>query len=161
VLTITVTVVGPLGVTGFAVVDEQLAAFGRPLQLSVIGCANPPTGEIVRLNCADFPAGTAAEVGAAEKVKSDCWPNPVPVSRTTWGLPGALSVSVNAPTLEPAVVGVYVTLMTQFVVGCSGAFVQLSVSEKSPLATMLENVSGTVPSFVAVIDCEVPGTPTC
>ena len=72
-----------------------------------------------------------------------------------------MSVSVSAPTLEPAVVGAYVTLITQFVVGYSGAFVQLSVSEKSPLAVMLENVSGTVPSFVAVIDCGVPATPNC
>src|ERR1700757_2527975 len=108
VFTITVTVVDdvPLGVTGFAVVDEQLAPAGRPLQLRVIGCASPPIGVIVRLNCADLPAGTAAEVGVAENVKSDCWPNPVPVSRTTCGLPRALSVSVSAPTLEPAVVGV-------------------------------------------------------
>jgi len=65
-------VVVPLGVTGFAVVDEQLAPAGRPLQLRDIGCANPPIGVIVRLNCADWPAGTAAEVGAAENVKSDC-----------------------------------------------------------------------------------------
>jgi hypothetical protein len=48
------------------------------------------------------------------------------------------------------VVGVYVTLITQFVVGCSGALVQSSVSAKSPLAVMLENVMGVVPLFVAI-----------
>jgi hypothetical protein len=160
VFTITVTVVVPLSVTGLAVA-EQLVPFGRPLQLRVIGWANPPIGEIVRVNCADLPAGTAAEVGVAESVKSDCWPNPVPVRRTTCGLPRALSVSVSAPTLEPAVVGVYVTLITQFVVGCSATFVQLSVSAKSPLAVMLEKVIGTVPSFVAVMGSGLLATPTC
>jgi hypothetical protein len=81
-ITVTVVVVVPPGVTGLAVA-EQLAPFGRPLQLRVTGWANPPIEEIVRLNCADLPAGTEAEVGTAEKVKSDCCPNPVPVSRTT------------------------------------------------------------------------------
>jgi hypothetical protein len=49
---------------------------------------------------------------------------PVPVSNTTWGLPGALSMRVRAPTLAPGAVGVNVTLTTQLVVGWSGAVVQ-------------------------------------
>jgi hypothetical protein len=53
---------------------------------------------------------------------------PVPVSSTTWGLPGALSTMVRAPTLGPGVVGVNVTLITQLVVGSSGAMVQSFVS---------------------------------
>ena len=63
--------------------------------------------------------------------------------------------------LVPAVVGVYVTLITQFVVGCSATFVQLSVSAKSPLALILENVIGTGPLFVAVTDSALLVTPTC
>lgn len=63
--------------------------------------------------------------------------------------------------LVPAVEGVYVTLITQFVVGCSGALVQLSVSEKSPLAVMLENATAVVPLFVAVTASGLLATPTC
>ena len=52
--------------------------------------------------------------------------------------------------LATAADGVNVTLITQFVVGWRGALVQLSVSEKSPLAVIFENVRGVVPLFVTV-----------
>ena len=45
--------------------------------------------------------------------------------------------------------------------GWSGALVQLSVSEKSPLAVMLENVSGVVPLLVTVTAWGLLGMPTC
>src|SRR6266852_4808880 len=52
--------------------------------------------------------------------------------------------------------------MTQFVEGWMGVLVQLSVSEKSPLAVMPEKVTGVVPLFVAVIDIgALLATPTC
>jgi hypothetical protein len=54
--------------------------------------------------------------------------------------------------LATAAEGVNVTWSTQFVFGWSAALVQLSVSEKSPLALMLEIVSGVVPTFVTVTD---------
>jgi hypothetical protein len=64
--------------------------------------------------------------------------------------------------LDPAVEGVKVTLITQFVEGCNGTFMQSSVSEKSPLAVILVNVTGLVPLFVAVIGNGLVGVrPTC
>ena len=93
-------------------------------------------------------------------VKSEVCTKPLPVSSTICGLPGALSVMVNAPTLEFVEVGVKVTLMVQFVEDCSGTAVQLSLSAKSPLAVMLAKVIGEFPSFVAVIVCGADVEPT-
>ena len=80
---------------------------------------------------------------------------PVPVSRMTCGLLGALSVSVSEPTLGPATVGVKVTAIVQFeggVVTWSGAVqvLPLAAIANSPLATALVMVSGPVPVLVTV-----------
>ena len=110
-----------------------------------LGTQHGSTDEILR---------TIAALGVtAPMVKSDVCTKPLPVSSTICGLPGALSVMVKAPTLEFVDVGLNVTLMVQFVPGCSGTVTQLSVSAKSPLAVMLENVIAVVPSFVAVMLC--------
>jgi hypothetical protein len=109
------------------------------------------------------PPAVITPVGVtAPMVKSDVCTKPLPVSSTICGLPGALSEMVNAPTLEFVEEGVKVTLMVQFVVGCSVAepVVQLSVSLKSPLAVMLVNVIVEVPSFVAVMLCGAEVVPT-
>jgi hypothetical protein len=52
---------------------------------------------------------------------------PIPVRRTIWGLPSALSIMARAPTLDPGAVGLNVTLTTQLVAGWRGAVVQLFV----------------------------------
>ena len=53
-------------------------------------------------------------------------------------------------------------MITQFVPGCSGAFVQFSVSLKSPLAVIPVKVTAVVPLFVAVIaNGFVLVVPTC
>ena len=78
---------------------------------------------------------------------------PVPVSRMTWGLLGALSVRVSDPTLDPAVTGVKVTPIVQFeggVVFSRPAVQLLLCTVKSPVATKLEKVSGADPVFVTV-----------
>jgi hypothetical protein len=93
-------------------------------------------------------------LGVTDPIEKSCvCTNPLPVSSTICGLPGALSVSVNAPTLEAVDDGVNVTTIVQFVVGCNGVAVQLSLSAKSPLAVMLLNTIGFVPSFVAITPC--------
>jgi hypothetical protein len=56
---------------------------------------------------------------------------------------------LREPTLEPGVDGVYVTLITQVVVGWSGTE-QLFVAAKSPLAAIAEITSVVVPLFVTV-----------
>lgn len=58
---------------------------------------------------AELPAATVADDGVALIPKPDCCPTPVPINKTICGLPGALSVSVKAPTLDPALVGAKVT----------------------------------------------------
>jgi hypothetical protein len=64
--------------------------------------------------------------------------------------------------LDPAVVGAKETVILQFVVGGSGDFAQLSVSEKSPLAVILLKVTAVVPLFVTVMGSVGAGVrPTC
>src|ERR1700722_14967812 len=99
VLTVTVTVAGDAAtVTGLGE-NEQEAPAGRPLQLSATCCENRASGEIVKWKPAACPAETVALDGVAETVKSGPWAKPVPVSRTTCGLPDPLSVRVRAPML--------------------------------------------------------------
>ena len=151
----------PVGVSALGE-NEQLAATGKPLQLRVTGCENPENEVRVTSIAVEFPAATVADEGVAVIPKSDCCPTPVPVSKTICGLPGALSVSVRAPTLDPAPEGAKVTLMTQLVVGCSDTFMQSSVSEKSPLAVILVKATGLVPLLVAVIRNGLEDiSPTC
>ena len=108
-----------------------------------------------------MPPATIVPLGVIDPIEKSCvCTNPLPVSNTICGLPGALSVSVKAPTLDAVDDGVNVTVIVQFVVGCSGAAVQLSLSAKSPLAVMLEKVIGVVPSFVAITPCGAEVWPT-
>jgi hypothetical protein len=51
-------------------------------------------------------------------------------------------------------------LIVQFVLGCSAALMQLSVSVKAPLAIMPEIVTGVAPVFVAVTVCALLDVPT-
>ena len=107
-----------------------------------------------------MPPATIDPVGVIDPIEKSCvCTNPLPVSSTICGLPGALSVSVKAPTLDAVDDGVNVTVIVQFVVGCS-AVVQLSLSAKSPLAVMLVKVIGDVPSFVAITPCGAEVWPT-
>jgi len=86
---------------------------------------------------------------------------PVPVNSTTWGLPGALSVIVRAPTLGPGDVGVNATLITQLVEGWRGAAVQSLVSENAPLVLIAVIVNALVALFVTVTGWELLATATC
>jgi hypothetical protein len=92
------------------------------------------------------------------------WSTPVPVSRAIWGLSGALSVIVSAPTLAPGREGgVKVTVIVQFEGGevtSSGAVQVLVPTAKSPLAVTLVMINGAVPVFVTRILCGLPATPT-
>ena len=85
---------------------------------------------------------------------------PRPVSEMLCGLPTALSVRVIAPVRVPVAVGLKVTLMMQEAVGAKPV-PQLSVSEKSPLATIVRLVTArTVLWFVSVTVCAVLEVPT-
>ena len=81
VVTVTVIGVAPATSTGLAEA-KQVAPCGKPLQLKVTGCENPPSGEIVSEYVAGCPAEIVALGCGAEIVKSGlCW-KPVPVSET-------------------------------------------------------------------------------
>ena len=102
----------------------------EPLFVSTTCCTSLPT-----------PTGWFVKVRLeADKLAMGC-SSPVPVSITTWGLPAALSVMVRAATLEPGVDGVYVTVMTQFVVAWSGT-AQLFVSGKVAAGSDSRNDQG-------------------
>ena len=79
--------------------NEQLDAGGIPPQPSCIGSTKPETDEISKVNVAVWPAETVA-LGGTLTIEIP-GAKPVPVRRTTWGLPAALSVIVNAPVLGP------------------------------------------------------------
>jgi len=153
VLSVTVAVVElfALSVTDDGEI-EQTEAAGAPLQDSETDCAKPESEEMSTVKLVDCPATTVSLAAWLAMLKSGTMP--VPLSSTTCGLPGTLSAMVNAPSAAPAVVGEYVTLITQLVEGCKGALVQLFVSAKSLLATTPETASGDVPTFVTVIVCD-------
>jgi len=75
---------------------------------------------------------------------------PVPVRLTDWGLLAALSLKVSAPARAPVVVGENV--MPTLHVAPTAIFVPQVLLEiaKSPLGTMLENVSATFSLLVSV-----------
>ena len=68
---------------------------------------------MVKLKDADRPAVTVCDAVESENEKSGVPVEPVPVRLTTWGLPEALSVTLNVPVRVPAAVGVNFTLMLQ------------------------------------------------
>ena len=106
-----------------------------------------------------FPAGTAAG-GVNELITKGACKTPVPVAKTTCGLPDPLSEMVMEPKLAIPALGVKVTAITQLLFGCNGAPVHLSVSEKSPLAMMLEKTRGVVPLLVTITSCGELDVPT-
>jgi len=86
-------------------------------------------------------------------------PKPVPESPTVWGLFGALSVMVTTPVRVPGVEGVKVTLIEQPAPAAT-LVPQLVVSVKSPLAEILEMLSGALPEWVRVTVCGALDGPT-
>jgi hypothetical protein len=99
------------------------------------------------------PTTWAAKLRLVAESDTTGWSTPVPVRRIIWGLLGALSVRVSDPTLNPATLGVKVTLIVQFeggVVAWSGAVQLLLCTAKSLLATTLEMFRAAVPVLVTV-----------
>src|SRR5579859_719200 len=93
----------------------------------------------------DFAALVAPTVTVPKLRREDArdTPVPTPLSVTTWGLLESPSTMVRFPPRGPATLGVKVTVTVQRGIAFSGlqAFRragQLLVSEKSPLAEMLE-----------------------
>jgi hypothetical protein len=86
-------------------------------------------------------------------------PTPVPVSVTCCGLFAALSVSVTVPLKVPALGGVKVTEMVQFV-PASTLDPQVLAWAKLVLATMLVIVSVALPVLVRVTVCAALVVPT-
>jgi hypothetical protein len=144
----------------------------------VFCCVKPALAEIVPKVRGALPLFVTVSVCAALLVpmawlgklrllaESDTagWSTPVPVSRAIWGLSGALSVIVSAPTLAPARGGgVKVTVIVHFEGGevtWSGAVQVLVPTAKSPLAVTPMTLSGAVPVFVTRILCGLLATPT-
>src|SRR2546426_3829375 len=78
---------------------------------------------------------------------------PTPVRDTTWGLPGALSVTAIDPSREPTAVGVKATVMMQLAPGAR-LLPQVSVGTKSRVVgAILVMVSTPVPLLVRVTVC--------
>jgi len=76
---------------------------------------------------------------------------PVPFNATTMGIRLALFAMDRFPVLEPVPVGEKVTLTVQAPLGASGEeAIQLSVSEKSPLAVMLRTLIALAVTLVTV-----------
>src|SRR6266851_3465721 len=84
---------------------------------------------------------------------------PVPVRPITCGLLGESSVMVSLPILVPAAVGAKVILTVQFA-PTARLPTQVLVSEKSPLATTLEILKGTLPALLKSAVCAPLVVPT-
>ena len=76
---------------------------------------------------------------------------PFPNKMTVCGLLRALSLRVSTPVRLPAAVGVKVTLIVHVPPTTTLLDKQSPAFTKSPLAVMLENVSGAFPLLVTVI----------
>ena|SRR5438093_1459107 len=85
---------------------------------------------------------------------------PSPVRLAVWGLLRALSIMFSAPARDPMAEGVNVTLIPQLA-PIARLVPQLFVWAKSPLAAMLETVSGALPELVRVSACAALVVPTC
>jgi len=145
-LTAEITGVTPsAGVTGLTGV--HVTGIVAPAQATVTAWLNPPSGVMVTLKLPVAPFLTVTVAGAVT-VKSQ----PVPASGAVWGLPPALSVTVNVPVRAPTAVGANVTLIVQFALAASvaGNAPQLFVSAKSPEAAIVFIVRAAVPVFVSV-----------
>jgi hypothetical protein len=84
---------------------------------------------------------------------------PVPDNATVCGLPAALSVTESAPVRLPVAPGVKVTLIKQLAPGTRGE-VQVLVSSKLALASMLVMLSGAVPELLNMMDCALLVSPS-
>ena len=82
----------------------QVAAAGTPEQDSDTACVNPEIDVMSTVKLVDFPATTVAADACVAMLKSGV--KPVPLSSTTCGLPGTLSVIDSAPSDAFDVVGV-------------------------------------------------------
>src|SRR5438093_712554 len=103
-----------------------MARAAVPVFDSVTVCAALVVPKVWLAKVSEVGERLAVVVGAA----------PVPVRPTVCGLPEALSVTLELPVRVPDAVGVTVTLMLQLPAAARNP-PQLSVSAKSPLATML------------------------
>ncbi len=84
----------------------------------------------------------------------------MPLSVIVCGLLDAVSVKVTHPERVPLAVGVNVTLTVQVPEAGIGEPVQLFVCEKSPLALMLEKVTGPESLLVKITACGALDVPT-
>jgi hypothetical protein len=82
--------------------------------------------------------------------ESETDPRPAPERDKICGVFMALSVIVRAPGMDPVTEGVNATEILQVAFGCKVCPAQVSVSEKSPLATRLLMVRATLPELVKV-----------
>ena len=106
--TATVLTAEPLGVIDDGVI-LQVASMGTLPQVNEIAWSKPPSGRMVTVKFADWPALTVADAGDAEREKS----MPVPDKVTVWGLPVELSAMDRIPVRLPPAEGLNVTLMEQ------------------------------------------------
>jgi hypothetical protein len=127
------------------------------------------------------PVFVSAEVFATLVVPTRCEPKsrlpgdrltwgaagaPVPLRLSSCGLPGASSAIETAAFRVPVPAGVNVTVIEQVAFGASVAgetghvFDMPNSAERSPIRLMLVIVSGDVPVFRSVEDCEALVVPT-
>src|SRR5206468_3050201 len=121
------------------------------MMLRKVTAADPLFVTVTFLAALFLPRFTFPKVKVAgEKLRLET--PPTPLSCTTCGLPGALSVMVTAPFLVPPAVGLNTTSMRHAVAGVGDrGLTQLLVWVKSPVATMLLTVTGAPLMLVTII----------
>jgi hypothetical protein len=120
---------------------------GAPVQAKATDWLNPPPPETEREKFAVSPAETVADVGEPGAIEKSC---PVPVSATVCGLPEALSVIVNVPSIVPLAVGSKKTPTAQLAPAARVLPQALSTAKSPGLADTLVMLTEELPVFVTV-----------
>lgn len=135
----------------------HVATKGTPVQEKVSVPVKPVPADAIRLNCAAWPAETAAVVnvpGAGEILTEAA---PLPLMGSDCGELGALSVRIKFVERTPAACGVKTMEMTQVWLAPSEELQVFELMAKSPalepLNATAENCSEALPEFVTVMDC--------
>ena len=114
-MTVTVKLVGELFDTVTPEGTLQAAPCGEPEQVSVNEPLKPSPGAACRLNCADWPAETVAEVLPPEAAALRAGAgSELPLRETAWGELGASSVTVQVAERMPEAKGEKVNETVQF-----------------------------------------------
>ena len=125
----------------------QVDREGAPVQANATAPLNPPAAVTATVKFAVCPGETVTDAKAPGAMEKSC---PVPVSATVCGLPEALSLIVNDPSVVPLADGSKNTPTAQLAPGARVFPQALSVAKSAGLAVTDVMLTEELPVFVSV-----------